>query len=273
MWQFKSYIETCFFGQEEVINGIHYLVDAIENGENYNFLFRAPSGYGKTYLARRIGYFIYLKTNVKSAISFTGDKYKYYREKRFQLIDEVHLLKDTERVYPLMDSNQHTFMLMSNEYSDLLEPLVNRCFVFNFTGYSREELSTIAYKYLVKHNYSFGEELLLTIVDNSRLMPREIINLCKRLLVIFRQEGKPETVERMEEILFNYTGIRKGGFTAYDISYLEFLEEHERASLNTLATVLQIPRQTILNEVEPFLMRRNLIRISPRGRVLNTQEN
>ena len=84
--------------------------------------------------------------------------------------------------------------------------------------------------------------------------------------------GKPKTPEELEELLFSHTGVRKGGFTNYDISYLEFLEENGTASLNTLSNVLQIPRQTILNEVEPFLIRKKLIKIGSRGRTLNIKE-
>jgi len=269
MWSSKSYLETYFIGQQEVVNNIHYLIDDVEAGNNYNFMFRAPSGYGKTYLAHRITHFIHFKTLTKSFISFTGDKWRYFSEKRFQLIDEVHLLKDPERIYPLMDSGNHTFMLMSNEYEDLLEPLVNRCFVFNFGQYRRTDLAEIAKKFLQKHNVILPHEMLLCLVDNSRLMPREVINLCKRLVIIFRQEGKPNSVEEFENILFRFCGIRQGGFTANDEAYLNFLKENERAGLTTLVNVLQIPRQTILNEVEPFLMRKNLIRITTRGRILN----
>ena len=271
MWQSKSYLETFFIGQQEVIENIHYLIDDMEIGNNYNFLFRAPSGYGKTYLSHRILHFIHFKTNTRSYISFTGDKFKYYPERRFQLIDEVHLLKDPERIYPLMDLGTHSFFLMSNEYSDLLDPLVNRCFTFNFGPYERKDLAIIAKKYLAQNNMILDEKLVMTVVNNSRLMPREVINLCKRLIVIFRQYGKPESVEEMEGALFNFTGMKKGGFTNYDLAYIEFLKENGRASLNTLANVLQIPRQTILNEVEPFLLRKKLIRIGSRGRTLNVE--
>ena len=268
MWQSKSYLETYFIGQEELINNIHYLIDEIETGVNYNFLFRAPSGYGKTYLSLRILFFLEFKTKVRSVISFTGDKYKYYADKRFQVIDEVHLLKDPERIYPLMDSGEHSFFLMSNEYSNLLEPLVNRCFIFDFNPYTKEDLGIIAKKYLSKRDIYLEYELLKVIIDNSRLMPREIINSCKRLIVIFKKYGQPTTAKEMELALFNFTGIKKGGFTAYDLAYLKFLEEHATASLNTLSGVLQIPKQTILNEIEPFLMRKRLIRIGSRGRSL-----
>jgi len=269
MWSSKSYLETYLIGQQELIENIHYLIDDIEAGNNYNFLFRAPSGYGKTYLSQRIIHFIHFKTLTRSFISFTGDKYKYYPEKRFQLIDEVHLLKDTERIYPSMDTGGHTFMFMSNEYSDLLEPLVNRCFVFNFAPYEENDLAKIAGKELIKNNFNLVHEMLITIVENSRLMPREVINLCKRLAVIFRQRGVPESPEELEEVLFNYTGIRRGGFTAYDLTYLEVLEENKTASLNTLAGILQVPKQTVLNEIEPFLLRKKLIKIGGRGRTLS----
>lgn len=272
MWKSKSYFEMFFIGQQEIIDNIHYLVDDMEAGNNYNFLFRAPSGYGKTYLAHRIIFFLHFKTDVRNYISFTGDKYKYYPEKRFQLIDEVHLLKDPERIYPLMDLEEHSFLLMSNEYSELLDPLVNRCFIFNFNPYTRNDLGIIAKKYLTQHNVILDYELLMAIINNSRLMPREVINLCKRLLVIFRQYGKPETVSEMETALFEFTGMKKGGFTNYDLTYLEFLKENTTASLNTLSNVLQIPKQTLLTEVEPFLIRKKLIKIGSRGRSLTTQQ-
>lgn len=268
MWKSKSYLETYFIGQQEVVDNIHYLIDDIEAGNNYNFLFRAPSGYGKTYLAHRILHFIHFKTETRSFISFTGDKYKYFPYKRFQLIDEVHLLKDAERIYPTMDTGNHTFMLMSNEYSELLEPLVNRCFTFNFSPYLEDDLAKIANKFLIQNNFSLTQEMIKTLVENSRLMPREVLNMCKRLLVIFRQRGVPDTPQELEEILFSHTGIRKGGFTVYDSAYLEFLGVNDTASLNTLSGVLQVPKQTILNEIEPFLLRKELIRIGPRGRTL-----
>lgn len=273
MWHSKSYLETYFIGQEELVNNIHYLVDDIELGNNYNFIFRAPSGYGKTYLAARIVHFIHFKTLTRSYISFTGDKWRYFPDKRFQLIDEVHLLKDPERIYPLMDSGEHTFMLMSNEYSELLEPLVNRCFAFNFAPYRREDLAKIAAKFLEKHNVILTIEMMEILVDNSRLMPREVINLCKRLIVIFRQNGKPNSVEELERYLFQFCGIRPGGFSANDEAYINFLQENGRAGLTTLANVLQIPRQTIQNEIEPFLLRKNLIQITSRGRILNDNIN
>jgi Holliday junction resolvasome RuvABC ATP-dependent DNA helicase subunit len=273
MWQARSYLETYFIGQQEVIDNIHYLIDDVEAGNNYNFMFRAPSGYGKTYLAHRIVHFIHFKTLTKSYISFTGDKWRYYQGKRFQLIDEVHLLKDPERIYPLMDSGQHTFMLMSNEYDDLLEPLVNRCFVFNFGPYHKEDLARIASKFFEKNNVILDREFLMSLVDNSRLMPREVENLCKRLVIIFRQRGKPSTIREMENVMFNFCGIRRGGFTVNDEAYLNFLRENGRAGLSTLVNVLQIPRQIIINEIEPFLLRKNLIQITTRGRILNDNTN
>jgi Holliday junction resolvasome RuvABC ATP-dependent DNA helicase subunit len=73
----------------------------------------------------------------------------------------------------------------------------------------------------------------------------------------------------MEAALFQYCGIRRGGFTINDEAYLNFLRENGRAGLTTLVNVLQIPRQVIINEIEPFLLRKNLIQITSRGRVIN----
>ena len=53
MWSSRTYLEHFFLGQTNLINEISPLVDSLID-TNLNFLLRAPSGYGKTYLANCI---------------------------------------------------------------------------------------------------------------------------------------------------------------------------------------------------------------------------
>ena len=268
MWSAQSYLEHFFIGQTNIINEISPLVDSLVDDINLNFLFRAPSGYGKTYLATCIVNFLRFKQKNGTYQYHLGNITAYNPNKRIQIIDEVHLLKEPESIYPLIDSSRHTFILCSNEYDELLEPLINRCFIFNFDYYSNSELEILTKKFFIKKEKPLPESFIIMIVNRSRLNPREVLLLCKRLYLVFRLEGVPENEIELSEILDKNIGTSEGGFTNLDLRYLEFLNIHSRASLNTLSSVLRIPKTTIMSEIEPFLIRKGLITISPRGRML-----
>ncbi|PNX46009.1 MAG: hypothetical protein BV457_08470 [Thermoplasmata archaeon M9B1D] len=63
--------------------------------------------------------------------------------------------------------------------------------------------------------------------------------------------------------------IYKGGFTELDLKYLDVLKKQKTASLNTLSRALNVPKYTLLNEIEPFLIKKDLINITSKGRILN----
>ena len=268
MWSAKSYLEHFFIGQTNIINEISPLVDSLADDINLNFLFRAPSGYGKTYLATCIVNFLRFKQKNGTYQYHLGNITAYNPSKRIQIIDEVHLLKEPESIYPLIDSNRHTFILCSNEYDELLEPLINRCFIFNFDYYSNIDLEILARKFFIRKEKPLPNSYITMIINRSRLNPREVYLLCKRLYLVFRLDGVPENETELSEILNKNAGMSEGGFTNLDLRYLEFLNLHGKASLNTLSTILRIPKTTIMGEIEPFLIRKGLITISSKGRML-----
>jgi Holliday junction DNA helicase RuvB len=259
-----------FHGQTIIINEINLMLDAmIEEGENYNILLRAPSGHGKTTLAlycmsalgvENCAY--YLPNNEGNNLSpLFNDR------KRIHTIDETHELKNPEFLYPLLDSGEYSFFILSNESGTLKEPLRNRCIPFIFHPYSIEEISQIIIGSL--ENFTIPEEFTIEIANRSRGNPRIAKKICERLGYVFRFYDIPESLESLKTILEDVLYIKEKGLTRFDEIYLEYLGKvGGRASLISLISGTGIDRTTILTEVEPLLLYQGFVEITSRGRIL-----
>ena len=247
-----------FIGQERIIKELRLLIYHIQRGENVNILFRAPSGYGKTTLG-----LLCLHT-LKDAKYYLGsDFFSFFdRTKRVHFIDEIHTIKEPESLYPLMDTNKYTFIFASNESGTLKEPLRNRCIQFVFSEYTEGELKKIA-KHHLRHN--FGDDILDYIVKKGFGNPRIIKNICFRINYITHSGDIPKSREEFISLVENTLDL---GEENYINMYLSFLKKVGRAGLETIIANTKLDKDTIVNEIEPVLIRQNKIRISSRGREL-----
>jgi len=237
-------------------------------GENFNIIFRAPSGYGKTLLALRTLNCLGVDTGVYYFPSADGLSLEPpFREwKRIHIIDEAHGLKNQEFFYPLMDIGKYTFFFLTNESGLLKEPLINRCIQFIFQPYTPEELTQIIEFVLRKYNLPY--ELLLEIGRRS-IHPRDAKILGQRLSIIFNNYGTPKTIDELDNFLSRIMGIDQDGFSPLERTYLEFLRRSGGiASLDTISYGTRFDRGTILRDIEPRLIYRNKIKISSKGRTL-----
>jgi len=252
-----------FIGQGAILNELNYLLTAIDNGENFNVLFRAPSGYGKTTLGliclKRLGLdtsFYYIPED--------GKLNYFYPNRRFHFLDEIHTLVNPETIYPTLDDGNYTFFLATNESGNLKEPLVNRCIELIFAPYTEEERLQILKTYL---QHELSDEFLQEIL-NRTTTPRNIRNTCRRLDYIINSVGVPNSFEELNNILEGVMQIRTGGLTNLDRIYLNFLEEVGRASLQTLIYGTGLDKNTILRDIEPRLLYTKVIKITSKGREL-----
>ena len=263
-----------FHGQTIIINELNLMLDAmINDGQNYNILFRAPSGHGKTTLALYCMSALGLENCAYYLPNTEGNDLsrRFNEKKRIHTIDEIHELKTPEFLYPLMDTGEYSFFILSNESGKLKEPLRNRCIPFIFHPYSSEELAQIVGFDLEK--YDFPEEFKKEIADRSRGNPRVAKRICERLEYVFRSYIIPEDLETLREILEEVLYIKEKGLNRLDEIYLEYLEEvGGRASLLSLISGTKIDRITILTEIEPLLINQNLIEVTSRGRILIPQK-
>ncbi len=259
-----------FYGQDAIKRELNFLIKDIKNEDNnHNILFRAPSGYGKTTAA-----FMMIKVindGLKNFGYYTPDSDGNIPEicdfYRIHFIDEVHCLKHPEILYPLLDSGNYTFILASNESGDLKEPLKNRCIQFIFEPYTETDMFNIVNDIL--NRYHLSEELIMEIAIRCKNIPRIAKIICERLVYVFNNYLVPNNIEELNSILQNILHIEQKGLTKQDLIYLDYLKNIENSSLQNIIYGTGIDRNTILTEIEPFLLHLGLISISSRGRKIN----
>lgn len=260
-----------FIGQRVILKELSLLINEIKEGdEQLNFLFEAPAGYGKNFLAYLMMEF--LDPDYRDSIQYLPDKeglIAFDSTKSFHYIDEAHMLSPQEQIYHYLSSHKYTIILGTNNFHLLEKPLVTRCLRFQFSEYSLEEIALIIQLNFESKNVYLPFVICKEIATYCRGIPRVAKELTTRLRLIFKQVGIPKTVEDTRDVLFEYLGQKKDGFTEYDERYLKALKEAGgTASLETLLALTNLPRKTITQEIEPFLMRKQKIKKSSKGRTI-----
>lgn len=259
-----------FIGQRHIVTELGEYIPQILSGENLNILFRGQSGYGKTTLAFNI---------VNTILKYSPQtKYSYYLPEkdgfitinefnRIQIIDECHLIPHPEFLYPLMDSNRFLFIFCSNEAGELKEPLVNRCISFTFVNYTHEELCEIINEFFLKNNIQLPESQIQLIERNCNGIPRIAKSISQRLLMIIKNRGI-QTDEELSNIISDVFQLQDG-LDFRHRTYINFLQHAKVASLDLISYATKLDKATILREIEPVLIYKDLIQITTRGRKWN----
>jgi Holliday junction resolvasome RuvABC ATP-dependent DNA helicase subunit len=253
-----------FFGQEFIIKELNIILENLKREHSHiNLLFRAPSGCGKTTVGliciQYLGLddFAYYIPDSSGMIKFREDKWIHF-------IDEIHALKHPEILYPYMDSNKYIFLLTSNVSGKLSEPLKDRCIQLVFQPYSVHEMSLII-KSMLK-DFTLSEEMYIEIAKRCRNTPRVAKIICERLTHTFKSYLLPRNITELNHILKDILNIREDGINEMDQIYLDYLGKVRNSSLKNIIYGTGLDKETIITEIEPQLLRLNLIKITSRGR-------
>ncbi len=254
-----------FIGQFHIMRQLSFILrDLYRNpSASCNFLLSGPSGYGKTTMAVEIATFL---CDGKDFEVYWADWAKFEFRKRVIFIDEVHKVKDLENLYGIMDSKQHIMIFATNIEGNLPEAFRNRCYHFIFSEYNDDELILIA-KYAAK--FQASDESFLEIVNAGNRNPRIIGKLCEKLSAYFSDNPTISSLSvNFNELLKNVFDIEDGMDTLCR-DYLKILEQvGGNASILLLKALLHVDENTLKYDVEPILLKKNLIKISSKGRSL-----
>ena len=262
-----NYLNKYIVGQTRLKPELSAYMEAMKGGEPMNLMIRGQSGYGKTYLAHIIAKYV---GRLSTRVLYLGEECieLFQPAADIHILDEIHEVSHPEPLYPYMESGRYIFILLTNEFGQLKEPLMNRCIIIDLEPYTDEELAVLVSRVFREHDVEVDLIQCLEVATYARGNPRVAKVLAKRLSLFFRMEGKPLDVEELRQVLEDSFQISQGGFTNFDKQYLSFLAKTGKAGLNTISRVLMIPKGTLEREVEPFLLRKGLIRITSRGREL-----
>lgn len=251
-----------FVGQSRIVEELKLIAISCREGNNYNLLLSAPSGFGKTTLALL---FLNAKGLVFSSIG-NPPTFAVDLSKRYIFLDEIHQLKEPEVLYNRLDSGTNTFILATNETGILKEPLINRCIVLEFDDYTDREAAIIMNNIM---GFELPEPIIEVLIRVTSKVPRQMKMLCTRLKYIFSVHGVPDSSEILLDLIYNILNLDENGYNAMQRRYLNYLDSvGGSASITTIANGLRIPKATLLREVEPRLLYDQKLMISSKGRTL-----
>jgi len=289
-----------FVGQKDVIDNLNICLTAAKQREEplEHVLFSGPPGLGKTSLAHIIAHEMGTKVTATSgpAISKAGDLIGILTNLEkgdILFIDEIHRLSRVieEFLYPAMESYQIDFIIDKGPYAKTIKfnlkpftlvaattrvgllsgPLRSRFgMLYHLDFYPPKDLSLI-----IRHSsgilgLDIDEAASLEIARRSRGTPR----IANRLLRRVRDYAQVQKIYSIKEDIaariLDDLGIDKAGFDDMDRRVLILIintYDGGPVGVDSLAASLNEEVDTVVDTVEPYLLKNGYLKRTSRGRL------
>ena len=286
-------------GQRQVYERIEIAVDAAAKRDEAlgHVLFDGPPGLGKTTFATCIPHDLGVSLQIASGAALAAPKdlipYLTNAEERSVLfIDEIHRMPMAveEFLYPAMEDfridltlgegvNARTINMQLQPFTligattrsgMLSAPLRDRFQMREHLDfYTNDELSEIVTRNAGKLNVRIDVASAREIAGRSRGTPRLANNRLRwvRDYALARADG--DISLEVTRAALKMQGIDTGGLDGQDRKYLKTLARvfgGGPAGVDAIAHTMNLPADTLIDEVEPYLLRSELIVRTARGR-------
>jgi len=293
-----------FIGQKALVENLKVSLQAARKRKEpmEHVLLSGPPGLGKTSLAHIIANEMGSKITATSgpAISKAGDLIGILTnlaDGDILFIDEIHRLSKTveEFIYPAMENFEIDFIIDKGPYAKTIKfnlkrftligattraglltaPLRSRFGIFyHLDFYEVEDLIKIITRSAKLLNIPIEKNAAEEIGRRSRGSPRVANRLLRRVRdwVQVKRDGKI-TLEATEEALKNH-GIDKMGLDSVDRKVINVMHDSFNSGpvgIEAIAATLNEEPDTIVDVVEPFLLKIGFLKRTPRGRELTRQ--
>jgi Holliday junction DNA helicase RuvB len=293
-----------FIGQREVIANLKVVIKAAKQRKEplEHLLLSGPPGLGKTSLAHIVAHEMGSKITTTSgpAIERAGDLIGILTNLEkgdILFIDEIHRLSKVveEFLYPAMENFQIDFVIDKGPYAKTIKfnlkpftlvgattrsglltaPLRGRFGIFyHLDFYAPQELSLIIQNSAKQLGIKIESQASLEIARRSRGTPR----VANRLLRRIRDYAQVERKERINVDLVNYSaqalGVDQGGLDEFDRRFLRVVLENYSGGpvgIEALAASLNEDAGTIIDTIEPYLIKAGYLKRTSRGRTATEQ--
>jgi Holliday junction DNA helicase RuvB len=291
---------TEFIGQKDIVDNLKICLSAASQRKETleHVLLSGPPGLGKTSLAHIIAHEMNTKITATSgpAITKAGDLIGILTNLEkgdILFIDEIHRLSKVveEFLYPAMESFQIDFVIDKGPYAKTIKfnlkpfalvgattrsgllsaPLRSRFGIFyHLDFYAIEDLAKIIMHSAKLLNVTLEQEATEEIAARARGTPR-IANRLLRRVRDYAQVSKITKIERANvAAMLDDLGVDKAGLDEIDRKVLKLVIDSfggGPVGANALAASLNEEVDTIVDAVEPYLLKAGYLKRTPRGRV------
>nr|WP_198407636.1 Holliday junction DNA helicase RuvB C-terminal domain-containing protein [Mesoplasma melaleucae] len=165
-----------------------------------------------------------------------------------------------------------TIITATTEINRLPFPFLNRFPIqFELEVYNHEDLTKIIINSFNKLNQTIETEDARLIAKYSRLVPKVAINLVKRIYDFLITEKFKNLSSKNLLWVFKEMGLYEYGLNEKDFQYLKVLLENNVLSLDSLAQMINVPNQTILNNMQPIFLKVRFVIKTGRERQITTK--
>ena len=288
-----------FVGQKKTIENLLIALQAAKQRKEplEHMLFSGPPGLGKTTLAHIITHEMGSKITATSgpAVERAGDLIGILTnlEKGDVLfIDEVHRLSKVveEFLYPAMENFQIDFVIDKGPYAKTIKfnlkhftligattrsglltaPLRGRFGMFyHLDFYQPEDLVKIITRSAKILNIKVDKEAASEIAKRSRGTPRVTNRLLRRVRDFSQVKKSGAITKEIANEALNSLGIDSVGLDIIDRKVLQAIIDYYKGGpvgIESLAASLNEEADTIVDVVEPFLLKSGFLERTPRGR-------
>jgi Holliday junction DNA helicase RuvB len=288
-----------YIGQEAVVETLKIAIEAAQKRQEPldHVLFHGPPGLGKTTLAHIIANEMGGRLTVTSgpALEKGGDLIgilTHLEEDDVLFIDEIHRIPKTveEFLYPAMEdfavdfvfdkgvhARSHRYRLKrftlvgaTTRVGLLSAPLRDRFGLFrNLDFYSDADLVKITRRSAVLLEIAIDEAGALALAKRSRGTPRIVNRLLRRVRDYAQVRGDGRINPEVVAAALALEGVDDKGLTNLDRRYLQTIIDYYHGGpvgIEAIAATLQEETDTLVDVVEPFLLKIGMIIRTSSGR-------
>jgi len=290
---------TDFIGQKKIKENLNIAIQAAKSRQEplEHLIFSGPPGLGKTTLAHIIAHEMGTKITATSgpAIERAGDLIGILtnlEQGDILFIDEIHRLSKIveEFLYPAMENYNIDFVIDKGPYAKTIKfnlkpftligattrsgllsaPLRSRFgMYYHLDFYPWQELVEIVTKSASVLDMQVDDQSAQLIAKRSRGTPRVANRLLRRVRDYVQVKTKGQITSEITDRALNLQGIDNLGLDDIDRRVLSVILDTYNGGpvgIESLAATLNEESDTIVDVVEPYLLKIGLIKRSPRGR-------